>query len=191
MLYSSQDARGEIDRKVVLDPNTLSEDGTIALSSYSFSEAGDLMAYSVSSGGSDWVTMHLLRIAEDGAVEKLADKLTNVKFTSMAWTHDGRGFFYNRYPAPEGLKGREYIADPRIFNAPAMQAAPHPVVIIPRPAHRADVPYEPRKLLPKCTLAPVAIAAPQGVCAHVVRVVSIAMARASSAARGVGARTRA
>lgn len=105
VLYSSQDARGEIDRKVVLDPNTLSEDGTIALSSYSFSEAGDLMAYSVSSGGSDWVTMHLLRIAEDGAVEKLADKLTNVKFTSMAWTHDGRGFFYNRYPAPEGLKG--------------------------------------------------------------------------------------
>ena len=58
--------------------------------SKSFTDDGSIMAYSLSSGGSDWRTIHFLTIAEDGAATELPDKLENVKFSSMAWTHDGK-----------------------------------------------------------------------------------------------------
>ena len=56
----------------------------------SFSDDGSTMAYSLSSGGSDWRTIHFLAIAQDGSATELSDKLQNVKFSSMAWTHDGK-----------------------------------------------------------------------------------------------------
>lgn len=86
---------------VVLDPNTLSADGTVALSDTSFSLDGKLMAYSTSSGGSDWCTIQVLRLEDDGSTTQLEDSLKDVKFSSLAWTHDGSGFFYNRYPKPK------------------------------------------------------------------------------------------
>lgn len=90
---------------VFLDPNKLSEDGTVALSSLAFSEDGGHAAYALSSGGSDWQTVHVARVdASTGAPAVLPDQLAHVKFSSLAWTHDGRGFFYNRYPAPGGGK---------------------------------------------------------------------------------------
>ncbi|GBF88266.1 prolyl endopeptidase [Raphidocelis subcapitata] len=86
---------------VLLDPNTLSEDGTVALRDASFSEDGTLLAYQLSSGGSDWARIQVLRIGADGAPEQLPDRLEYVKFSCLAWTHDGLGFFYNRYKEPE------------------------------------------------------------------------------------------
>ena len=60
-----------------------------------------LAAYSLSKGGSDWCTIQVLRVDPSGAPPTpLADKLEYVKFSSLAWTHDQRGFFYNRYPDP-------------------------------------------------------------------------------------------
>ena len=57
------------------------------------------------SGGSDWTTIHLMRVDQlTGEPTVLEDKLEFVKFYSIAWTHDHRGFFYHRYPAP-GAKG--------------------------------------------------------------------------------------
>ncbi|KAK4390868.1 Prolyl endopeptidase [Sesamum angolense] len=88
--------------EVLLDPNTLSDDGTVALSAYAVSEDAKYLAYGASSSGSDWVTIKVLRIA-DKSTEP--DTISWVKFSSISWTHDGKGFFYSRYPAPkEGEK---------------------------------------------------------------------------------------
>ena len=86
--------------RVLLDPNKLSTDGTVALSSSAFSNDGTRLAYSLSSGGSDWVTVKVMDIDAEGEGTQLEDDLKWVKFTSLAWTHDNKGFFYNAYPEP-------------------------------------------------------------------------------------------
>ncbi|KAF7656523.1 hypothetical protein LDENG_00039530 [Lucifuga dentata] len=82
---------------VFLDPNTFSDDGTVALRGYAFSEDGEYLAYGTSASGSDWVEIRFLR----GAAP-LEDRLERVKFSCMSWTHDGKGLFYNSYPDQEG-----------------------------------------------------------------------------------------
>ncbi|KAL7117624.1 hypothetical protein ACP275_03G083100 [Erythranthe tilingii] len=84
--------------EVLLDPNTLSADGTVALSEYAVSEDAKYLAYGTSSSGSDWVTINVMRI-DDKIIEP--DTISWVKFSSISWTHDSKGFFYSRYPAPE------------------------------------------------------------------------------------------
>ncbi|XP_073035067.1 uncharacterized protein [Primulina eburnea] len=83
--------------EVLLDPNTLSEDGTVALSVYAVSEDAKYLAYGISSSGSDWVTIKVMRI-EDKSTEPYT--ISWVKFSAISWTHDSKGFFYCRYPAP-------------------------------------------------------------------------------------------
>eukprot|EP00850_Spirogloea_muscicola_P019505 SM000192S04900 [mRNA] locus=s192:24950:30395:- [translate_table: standard] len=90
---ASLDAEGE----VLLDPNLLSEDGTVALSGYAFSEDGAYLAYGLSASGSDWQEIRVLRVHDK---HQEPDHLRWVKFSSMAWTHDHKGFFYNKYPEP-------------------------------------------------------------------------------------------
>uniref|UniRef100_A0A8C1IYY1 Prolyl endopeptidase n=1 Tax=Cyprinus carpio TaxID=7962 RepID=A0A8C1IYY1_CYPCA len=97
VLYMQENLEAE--PSVFLDPNTFSEDGTVALRGYAFSEDGEYLAYGTSASGSDWVEMRFLRV--DGAV-LLEDRLERVKFTCMSWTHDGKGLFYNSYPEQEG-----------------------------------------------------------------------------------------
>ncbi|KAG5856891.1 hypothetical protein ANANG_G00012730 [Anguilla anguilla] len=89
----------EAEPTIFLDPNTFSEDGTVALRGYAFSEDGECLAYGISASGSDWVEIRFLRV--EGAVE-LEDRLERVKFSCMSWTHDGRGLFYNSYPTQDG-----------------------------------------------------------------------------------------
>nr|DAD46649.1 TPA_asm: hypothetical protein HUJ06_016586 [Nelumbo nucifera] len=96
--------QGSLDAKaeVLLDPNALSEDGTVALNAYAISEDAKYLAYGLSSSGSDWVTIKVMRV-DDKTVEP--DTLSWVKFSSISWTHDNKGFFYSRFPAPkEGEK---------------------------------------------------------------------------------------
>ncbi|MFW9259686.1 prolyl oligopeptidase family serine peptidase [Nostoc sp. CALU 546] len=83
--------------KVLLDPNKLSEDGTIALSGLSISEDGKLLAYGLSSSGSDWQEWKVRNI-ETG--EDLQDHLKWIKFSGASWTYDNQGFFYSRYDEP-------------------------------------------------------------------------------------------
>ena len=82
---------------ILLDPNTWSKDGTVALGSYAFSEDGRYMAYAVNKSGSDWQTWKVLDIA---ARKTLDDEIEWAKFTGAAWARDGKGFFYGRYPEP-------------------------------------------------------------------------------------------
>jgi prolyl oligopeptidase len=95
VLYRLDSLAGE--PKVVLDPNTLSADGTVALADYSVSEDGKLLAYGLSAAGSDWQEW---KVREVDSGRDLADDLRWVKFSTAAWTHDGKGFFYSRYDEP-------------------------------------------------------------------------------------------
>ena len=76
--------------EVFLDPNTLSEDGTVALSGTSFSNDGKYMAYMISRSGSDWVEIYVMDVATK---ELLSDHIQWAKFTSAAWAGDG--FYYS------------------------------------------------------------------------------------------------
>jgi prolyl oligopeptidase len=82
---------------VVLDPNQLASDGTVALTAYAGSPDGRWLAYALSRSGSDW---NEYRIKDLITGEDTADTLRWVKFSRMSWTHDSAGFFYSRYPTP-------------------------------------------------------------------------------------------
>eukprot|EP00731_Ephydatia_muelleri_P011081 Em0005g1667a len=79
------------DPEVFLDPNGLSEDGTTALTSSEFTEDGELVALSLSEKGSDWNTIIVKKVASK---ENYSEELKWVKFSTIAWTHDNHGFFY-------------------------------------------------------------------------------------------------
>jgi prolyl oligopeptidase len=81
----------------LLDPNKLSEDGTVALSGLAISEDGAWMAYGLSTAGSDWQEWYVRNI-ETG--EDTTDRLKWIKFSGASWTHDHQGFFYSRYNEP-------------------------------------------------------------------------------------------
>ena len=83
--------------RVLLDPNTLSSDGTVAVTTVAPSPDGTLLGYGVSSSGSDWQEF---RVRDVRAVHDLADTLRWIKFSSIAWTRDNRGFFYSRFAEP-------------------------------------------------------------------------------------------
>jgi prolyl oligopeptidase len=84
--------------RVLLDPNQLSADGTVALSGIAISENGKLLAYSLSISGSDWQEWKVKDITTG---EDLQDHLQWVKFSGASWTHDHQGFFYSRYDQPK------------------------------------------------------------------------------------------
>lgn len=85
--------------RVLIDPNVLSEDGTVALGSTSVSTDGQYMAYQLSASGSDWNTIRIMDISTG---KLLPETLDWVKFSGMSWKGDG--FFYSRYDAPaDGL----------------------------------------------------------------------------------------
>jgi len=83
--------------QVLLDPNTLSADGTVALTSFALSEDGGTLVYGTSGSGSDWQEF---RVRDVATGQDKTDHLQWIKFSGAAWTHDGLGFFYSRYPQP-------------------------------------------------------------------------------------------
>ncbi len=95
--------------RVLLDPNTLSPDGTVALTGAVPSDDGRLLAYGLAVAGSDWQEWRVRDVTSGADLE---DVVRWVKFSSASWTPDGRGFFYSRYnePAPsQALSGVNYF----------------------------------------------------------------------------------
>ena len=80
--------------QVLIDPNTLSLDGTVSLTVLSVSEDGEYLAYGLSASGSDWENWRIRRISTG---EDLPDQLSRIKFSSPVWAKDGSGFYYGRF----------------------------------------------------------------------------------------------
>ncbi|MEZ5083811.1 MAG: prolyl oligopeptidase family serine peptidase, partial [Bacteroidales bacterium] len=101
VMYKQTDLEAE--PEVFLDPNTFSEDGTVALAGLEFDKEGKYMAYSISKSGSDWSEIFVMNVETK---EKLDDHLQWIKFSGSSWKDDG--FYYSRYDEPkegEALKG--------------------------------------------------------------------------------------
>ena len=89
--------------QVILDPNKLSKDGTVALSNFAVSKDGKYLGYGISRGGSDWQEFFVRDIKTK---KDLSDHLRWIKFSGMAWYGDG--FYYSRYAKP--ARGQELVA---------------------------------------------------------------------------------
>ena len=87
----------DVDAAVLIDPNTFSEDGTVALSSVAISENANYVAYAKSVGGSDWREF-FVRDVNTG--EDLSDHIEWVKFSGVSWDKTEEGFYYSRFPQP-------------------------------------------------------------------------------------------
>lgn len=98
-VYSTLDA----EPRCLIDPNTLSADGTIAMSSWEASPDGRWLAYATSASGSDWLTWHVRDVTNG---EDLPDLIQWSKFSEAAWLPDSSGFYYAAYDSPP--PGQEY-----------------------------------------------------------------------------------
>ncbi|MCP4203970.1 MAG: S9 family peptidase [bacterium] len=101
VLFVKDSFEGE--ERVLIDPNTWSDDGTVAMRSTSVDPKGKYLAYAIGDAGSDWQTWRVMEV-DSGMV--LDDELKWVKFSGADWTPDGKGFFYGRYAKPE--EGAEF-----------------------------------------------------------------------------------
>jgi prolyl oligopeptidase len=99
--------------RILLDPNSLSKDGTVALNNWSISSDGKWLTYAISSSGSDWQTWHI-RSVDTG--QDLKETLEWVKFSNASWSKDGSGFYYCPFPSPtEGETFQEANYNQKIF----------------------------------------------------------------------------
>jgi len=98
VIYWTPSLEGKARPRVLLDPNTLSPDGTVALAGLAISEDAKLAAYGLQSAGSDWSEWKVRKI-DSG--EDMTDHLKWIKFSGASWTRDSKGFYYSRYPEPK------------------------------------------------------------------------------------------
>ena len=101
VIYRSKDLADDSTREVFLDPNTLSDDGTVALDGIFRSKDGKYTAYTINRSGSDWAEIYVM---DTETRELLPDHIEWAKFTGAEW--DGDGFYYSAYPRPEA--GKEF-----------------------------------------------------------------------------------
>ncbi len=99
VLYMADGVNGE--PEVLIDPNTLSEDGTVSMASTELSPKASFLAYMLSDGGTDWKTIH---VRDTSKKSDLTDTIKGIKFSNIAWLPDESGFFYSRYPQNEAGK---------------------------------------------------------------------------------------
>ncbi|MEA2236130.1 MAG: prolyl oligopeptidase [Thermoanaerobaculia bacterium] len=99
--------------RVLLDPNTWSKDGTVALGGISISDDAKYAAYQVAEAGSDW---EIIRVVDVATSQTLPDEIKWVKFSGISWTKDDKGFFYSRFPAVEAGKAYQSLnRDQKIY----------------------------------------------------------------------------
>jgi prolyl oligopeptidase len=97
---------------VVLDPNTLAEDGTVAVMTQSFAKDGRLLAYSLAEAGSDW---QVARVLDTETGEQYGDELRHIKFTTLAWTPEEDGFYYARFPETDDFPDSPPSTNQRVY----------------------------------------------------------------------------
>ena len=102
----------ECEERILIDPNTFSEDGTISLGSTSINNSADLIAYSVSDGGSDWRTWKVMNI-DSGEI--LSDEINWAKFSGATWENDDSGFFYQKYDEPNEELLKDINESPKLM----------------------------------------------------------------------------
>ena len=100
------------DARVLLDPNTLSSDGTVSLGGTSVSNDASLLAYSISDGGSDWRIWKVIDI-ETG--EHLPDTIEWAKFSGATWENDDSGFYYQKYDEPKDELLKDINTSPKLM----------------------------------------------------------------------------
>ncbi len=88
--------------RVLIDPNTLAADGTVALTTTQVSRDGRWVGYGTATAGSDW---NEFRVRSVDTGRDTDDVIRWVKFSGLGWTKDSRGFFYSRYPEPGAAAG--------------------------------------------------------------------------------------
>ncbi len=96
--YRYKNEESPEEAEVFLDPNTFSEDGTTSMAGMSFTEDGQLLAYSISEGGSDWRKIIIL---DAETKEQKGDTIVDVKFSGISWKGN-EGFYYSSYDKPDG-----------------------------------------------------------------------------------------
>ena len=140
----------EDEPRVLIDPNTWSKDGTVALGSLAFSEDGKYLSYSVSEAGSDW---NVWRVMEIASRSLLPEELKWSKFSGASWTLDGKGFFYCRYPEPaEGQAFQSLNLNQKVYYHRAGTPQSEDVLVYERPdqpewGFQADVSEDGRYLV--------------------------------------------
>ena len=103
---------GDCEARVLLDPNTLSSDGTVSLGGTSVSNDASLLAYSISDGGSDWRVWKVIDI-ETG--EHLPDTIEWAKFSGATWENDDSGFYYQKYDEPKDELLKDINTSPKLM----------------------------------------------------------------------------
>lgn len=100
------------DSRVLIDPNSLSQDGTVSIGGTSVSNDTTLLAYSISDGGSDWRTWKILNI-ETG--KNLPDTIEWAKFSNATWENDDSGFYYQKYDEPDSELLKDINTAPKLM----------------------------------------------------------------------------
>ncbi|MCE5196559.1 MAG: prolyl oligopeptidase family serine peptidase [Negativicutes bacterium] len=98
--------------RIVLDPNLLSEDGTVEAAHFEVSPRGNFCAYGLSQSGSDWQRILVKDLRQDLVC---SDEINWVKFTQIAWLPDETGFFYTRFPDPATVAAENISRDAKIY----------------------------------------------------------------------------
>ncbi len=118
--------------RVLLDPNTLSKDGTVALTGLEVSPDGKRLAFGLAEAGSDWQTWKVLDI-DSGKVRD--EQLRWIKFSSASWTRDSKGFFYSRYDEPPGGKFISLNHNQKVYYHRLGTSQSDDVLVYKRPDH--------------------------------------------------------
>ncbi|MCP4613599.1 MAG: S9 family peptidase [Planctomycetes bacterium] len=118
---------------VVINPNLLSTDGTVALSTTAVSEDGTLLAYAVSRSGSDRQEIKI-RTIDSG--QDYEETIQWCRFTSVAWKHDSTGFFYNRFPDPNTVPVEDQTNYSRVYWHKLGTPQSHDKLIYERPDNK-------------------------------------------------------